>query len=257
MLTTFIVTVTMVLFFNTRWGKYRWVSLVSVVLLVVFTYIPGISARMLGLYSQENRVKKALELLYDQQQKKWVVATDSVTSGYYRTLYHASWYVQAEQDTAYMRKQFGFTRDELYSQIPEDVMEGIKGYKTKFHEFSFTFQEDQRADVSHFDSLYILIHYGYNKNRIRNKYEDGYLYVYNQTDTILRVDINSLFRKRLMENGMDTTGVFPGEKLEACSALFQTYDLGNKRLVLQDMQIDTENFSVTGVMPYYLLIRKE
>lgn len=75
--------------------------MVSVVLLVVFTYIPGISARMLGLYSQENRVKKALELLYDQQQKKWVVATDSVTSGYYRTLYHASWYVQAEQDTAY------------------------------------------------------------------------------------------------------------------------------------------------------------
>ena len=69
MLITCIATVTMILFFNVRWGKYRWVSSVSVVLLVVFTYIPGISARMLGLYSQENRVKEAMELLYDDSRK--------------------------------------------------------------------------------------------------------------------------------------------------------------------------------------------
>lgn len=58
-----IMTISSVIFMSKRVGRYQYISIIAAGFIIIFTYIPGISARSIGIASQENRLEKLIETL--------------------------------------------------------------------------------------------------------------------------------------------------------------------------------------------------
>lgn len=254
MLTTLVATMTMILFFTSRWGKYKWISIMAMGILFLFTYFPGINAKVLGLRSQENRIQNALDFLYSKEDGTWREDTDTLTLENYKVLYNSSLYVERAKDTAYMKKHFGITWGDLDHLIPEKAMTWIDGYdRGGIQTVLLSYWEDKIFDIRNFDSLQMVSPYQ-NENEVYSEMNDGWLSVYRQKDTLVHMDLNPVFRKRLVENGID---IITQEKLEKVKELFRVYDQGNKRIILGNIQINPDDLSVEDVSLRFLLIRKE
>ncbi len=254
-LSAVVATMAMTLFFYAPWRKFKWVALFAVGLLVLFTYVPGLNARTLALHSQERRISGAMEQLYDRKQDKWVHPADSVTFEQYKTLYHSFVYVQKLKDESYMREKYGLTRNELNHLLPPNVMDRINGREANRDYLSVSFYEDQEVDIVGYDTLYLVD--SYSKGGVYYRFENGLLTIYRQKEVLLTLDLTAVVRERLAEKGLERGEDFAYLKFEKEKLGFRVYTQGNKLVVLSNISIDVNDFTVKNAIPQFLLIRKE
>lgn len=255
MLMVLIVTATTLLFFNSRWRKYKGVVWMVVGMFMLFTYIPGMNAEAWGVRSQENRMRKSIQFLYIQNGNRWTENSDSLSLKYYKTLQSSVYYVQRFKTQEYMLRHFGFTADDFFSLIPEKARNLILGNEEN-PVFWLNLCSSQEFNITNFDSLLFVSPYPQGDNLYYSG-TDGYLVVGRKQDTLLQVDLNPLFRERLVENGIDTTGVLDRQRLEEMKHLFQEYRLGEKKIILDNIRINADKVSIEDVDLRFLLIRKK
>lgn len=255
MLMVLIVTATTLLFFNSRWRKYKHVVGMAVGMFMLFTYIPGMNAEAWGVRSQENRMRKSIQFLYIQNGNRWTENTDSLSLKYYKTLQSSVYYVQCFKTQEYMLRHFGFTSENFFSLIPEKARNLILGNEED-PVFWLNLCSSQEFNITNFDSLLFVSPYPQEDN-LYYSVTDGYLVVGRKQDTLLQVDLNPLFRERLVENGIDTTGKLNRQKVEEMKSLFQEYRLGDKKIILDNIRINADKVSIEDVDLRCLLIRKK
>lgn len=255
MLSALVATVAMVLFFYAPWRRFKWVVLFAAGLLVLFTYVPGMNARTLALHSQERRISGAMEQLYDRKQEKWTHDTDSVTFERYKMLYHSFIYVQNLESETYMRAKYGFTRDELRHLIPLDAMERIDGREADRESLSLSFYGNQEVDIAGYDTLYRVD--SYSKSDVYYRFKNGILTIYKHKEVLVTLDLEAVVRERLVEKGLEKADGFDYLKFEREKLSFRTYPQGNKLIVLNNLSIDVNNFTLKSATPQFVLVRKE
>lgn len=255
MLSALVATVAMILFFYAPWRRFKWVALFAAGLLVLFTYVPGMNARTLALHSQERRISGAMEQLYDRKQEKWTHDTDSVTFERYKTLYHSFTYVQNLESETYMRAKYGFTRDELRHLIPPDAMERIDGREADRESLSVSFYGNQEVDIAGYDALYRVD--SYSKSDVYYRFKNGILTIYKHNEVLVTLDLEAVVRERLIEKGLEKADGFDYLKFEREKLSFRTYPQGNKLIVLNNLSIDVNNFTLRSATPQFVLVRKE
>ncbi|HIW19750.1 MAG TPA: DUF4153 domain-containing protein, partial [Candidatus Alistipes pullicola] len=107
-----IMTLTIGLFFSHRWGRYLYATLSAVVLLALFTYIPGIRAGQLGLLSQNLRAERLIDRLQlaDATGKIAPIKrpdSDSIHKKDYRDLYNTLSYLEEHDKSESLKERYG------------------------------------------------------------------------------------------------------------------------------------------------------
>ncbi|MCP9611525.1 DUF4153 domain-containing protein [Coprobacter tertius] len=127
----FIMTATLFMFMSRKTGKYLYATILTIILFATFTYIPGISAGNIGIYSQIREVKKAvaeLNLKYENGIIILPVDTihiDSIQTNSYNRLLDASRYIENEKGREFMISYFGVSRAEISRKLLPYVIDGI------------------------------------------------------------------------------------------------------------------------------------
>lgn len=254
-LTVVMATLTLILFLNARSGRYKWVAVLVAGGFALFTYIPGINAEALGVYSQERRMERIIPLLYSQQEWKWTKNTDSLTLQRYKILYNSARYVRNIKGDDYVQAKFGFTERDMASIIPEEAMEWGEPENDRNHIF-LSYEENQSFPIAGFDTLEMINWYR-SEDNLYFKNEGSRLLLYDKEKLFIDIDMNPFFREKLAENGVDTAGLLTQELLEGMKSVFQTYEQGNIRIVLEAIGINARERSVYRAEPRFLLKRKE
>ena len=156
----FIMTACIGMFFTKRLGHYLYVTWIATFLLACFTYIPGITAKDLGIYSQKSRLNKAIKEL----NLGWVdgkladtgeMKKEASMAYTYKMLYDSYRYLRNEYDNDYMQSQYGYKDEdilvseifppELQSYIYDDII--VSSYETISY-------PEESIDISGFNLLY-------------------------------------------------------------------------------------------------------
>lgn len=255
-LTACVATVAMLLFFIPRWSRYRWVALLSFCLLALFSYIPGIEAETLGLRSQEKRIDRAMDKLYDRATGQWVQTADSVVVEQYRILYNSSKYVERNKDEGYLQKRFGFSFAALDTILSLEIQEKLEEFYAPGDWLYLYYENSQIVDISGYDSLVYFHQYNEGKG-IYYEYDQEYLQM-KQGDTVLAsVHMDTFFRQKLSDAGFDPEVSLTTEELTKVEYLFQQCVTGNKLVVFSSIQIDPLRMHIKEVTPIFLLTGKK
>lgn len=128
-----IMTLTIGLFFSHRWGRYLYATLSAVVLLALFTYIPGIRAGQLGLLSQNLRAERLIDRLQlaDATGKIAPIKrpdSDSIHKKDYRDLYNTLSYLEEHDKSESLKERYGIAGS--YSFQTEIVPRTLEQYVT-------------------------------------------------------------------------------------------------------------------------------
>jgi hypothetical protein len=100
------------LFFLTKvLGKYLYIALIAIFVLSIFTFIPAVSAKRIGLVSQTKRLDKVIEKLGIADSSGLLhrihADNDTVYKREYKELYGAFRYVAGQRSEAYMMAHYG------------------------------------------------------------------------------------------------------------------------------------------------------
>lgn len=100
------------LFFLTKvLGKYLYIALIAIFVLSIFTFIPAVSAKRIGLVSQTKRLDKVIEKLGIADSSGLLhrihADNDTVYKKEYKELYGAFRYVAGQRSEAYMMAHYG------------------------------------------------------------------------------------------------------------------------------------------------------
>jgi len=203
-------TLCMLLFLHKMMGRYLYVAFSAIALLAVFTFIPGITARQLGVQSQEKRLDgliKQLTLRNSVSGKlhKIYADTDTLHKEAFRELYGAFNYVDNKRKSAYMIKKYGFETAEVMCQkvIPEVLNDYVK-YGGDLHKSiqsdQLTCQSLNKLNITGFTRLYEVNNYNYDKldKSYTYSFKDSILIIKDTKDKeIVKMDMNKYVKGKL------------------------------------------------------------
>ena len=159
------------------------------------------------------------------------------------------------ENETYMRAKYGFTRDELRHLIPQDAMERIDGREADRESLSVSFYGNQEVDIAGYDALYRVD--SYSKSDVYYRFKNGILTIYKHNEVLVTLDLEAVVRERLIEKGLEKADGFDYLKFEREKLSFRTYPQGNKLIVLNNLSIDVNNFTLRSATPQFVLVRKE
>lgn len=203
-------TLCMLLFLHKMMGRYLYVAFSAITLLAVFTFIPGITARQLGVQSQEKRLDRLIKQLSLRESAsgklhKIHAETDTLHKEVYRELYGAFNYVDDKRDSAYMTKKYGFETAEMMCQkVIPDVLSDYVKYGGDIHKNiqsdQLTCQSLNNLDIKGFTRLYEVNNYNYDKSDKSYTYsfKDSILIIKDTKDQeIARINMNKYVIEKL------------------------------------------------------------
>lgn len=256
------------MFFSNRWGRYLYMGYCAISLLTVFTYIPGISAKSLGVISQSHRIEKAAIALgiYTTDGKISTKNTPGTeqSKADYRTLYQALQYIQSEESELYMEKHFGLsTQNLLDSVIPvrfhDYVMYGYE--ENQYQRTYFQLYNRKAMDIKGYCTLQRIESYSYDKNITPycEKKGDSIFVWEKEGKLLLKEDKNTLITNQLKKIGIQSMEGITENSLQKCDSRFFQVEIDSLLFILG--QVSFTNDSVLKVsdidIDYYLTPCKE
>lgn len=203
------------LFFSKRLGRYLYMAYLAIGLLALFTYVPHLTAKNVGILSQTTRMINAAKALgmYTPEGKLSETPPTVVTgtAEEYRTLYQSYIYLHREEGQPFMLDRYGIGLASILldSFIPEEYRDyALYGEERKISDrSSFDVYSKANQDISGYKTLYSLHKYMYDdESRACARVKNDSLKVWDEKgELLLNKDLGELLTEQLKKIGIEST----------------------------------------------------
>lgn len=254
------------LFFSKQWGRYLYAAWGAIFLLSVFTYIPGITAKDLGLYSQQNRFDKAAEKLRLFTPEGKISTTDNIDTEQagknYHIMYGSFRYLIKEKGESYMAEKYGVPSVSflLDSVVPPRLREYARYGKdySSWHEDKYfvIHRNAKKIDITDFRFFYPVAPYrssfGLHQAEVENDFiiRDEFNNIYFQENR------DSLYAKLLNQASIPTLKDVSESMLQQQADSLLHYDRDSIRLLLSQITFERKDtLKITDIEVDVLLVK--
>lgn len=259
-----IMTATVLMFFSRPLGRYLYATLLAIGLLALFTYVPGLTARDLGIRSQRARLSRMAEKLDLRGENGWLkphkqLLADSLTSADYESFYDSFDYLTDEDDTTYLKKHYGYNSiyDLDREVMPENMPYGrYSGNEKGPADYLYLNNQVLTMDLTGFKKLH-QVDYSYNRgNGYSFKTDQDTLFLYTpKRDTLFRVAYSDLLSAQLDKMRLNADSV-TRDGLESRSDELMVYDRDGYRVVFSNLTFRGDTLRLSDLSVDYLLSRE-
>lgn len=234
-----IMTICIGLFFTKQLGHYLYVTWIAIFLLACFTYIPGITAKDLGIYSQTNRLNKAIKELNliiedGKLQRTEESGKDEYSASIYKILYDSYRYLRYEYDEDYMYNHYGYKYEEDLKNtvIPAELHSYIDGDTVEVSAFETIYYPEESIDISNYRYLY--------DNDMASSIRDS-IFI-NTGKTEFNESLEQVLNRQLQKIGYNAKNVSL-DSIKAKAKEFLTIETDLSTIILKDvnMEMDKDN----------------
>lgn len=226
------------LFMTRRWGRYLYIVLVSAFSLVVFTYIPGLTARELGIRSQAGRVERLAEQLQIWDESGYIrqgrmSESAAAHKEEMKQLYESFLYVSRETDDAFMIKHFGF--DDPLVLVEKIFPFSVDSYiRPGWNDSGYIRLDwnDEKISVVGFTDIESLEDRG-------RQYRKGVLTIENGAGkTIFKDSANAVLKRQFEKVGWTVSDSITAQMIEEHRQQLLIYDTDSLRFIIRSMSLE-------------------
>lgn len=257
LLTVIMLTLAVGISFRMRRRSYAILAGISGLLLALFTYIPGMTAKDIGVVSQLHCLNRVIAELQIGNSLGHIVAhppvdnNDSLTP-LYRRLYDSFQFVEQEKGSVYMYDRFGVNNsEELRDSVVPYNMKEKNAFK---RDEIYLFGRDRVWDGMDIREFSVIERVGLDKSAELYCYmSEGELIAKRGGEVIAKVDINEWFESCMVSAGLDIEESYTEEELEDYIDKLLVIDTEDVRLILDTLVIQTETNTVHELEVKYIL----
>lgn len=259
-----VMTLTIGLFFSHRWGRYLYATLSAVVLLALFTYIPGIRARQLGLLSQNLRAERLIDRLQlaDATGKIAPIKrpdSDSIHKKDYRDLYNTLSYLEEHDKSESLKERYGIAGSHSFQTeiVPRTLEQYVTwgGFETVVaEESSYVYLSANTQQTISLEGYTRLLYIPASwKQTCTNDTLTLQLY---DDSTTWHIDLNEMLDRQLAGTPYVRTDTIPEQWLDKEANRFLQYDVDSMRIHFIDVTLHrTPQLSVDHASINFILLR--
>lgn len=259
-----IMTLTIGLFFSNKWGRYLYATLSAVVLLILFTYIPGIRAGQLGLLSQNHRAERLIDRLQlaDASGKIAPVKRPDSDSTYkkdYRDLYNALCYLEEHDKSESLKERYGIAGSYSFQTeiVPRTLEQYVTwgGFDTVVAEESFYvyLNNDEKQCISVEGYTHLLYLPEIWEQTCANDTLTLQLF---DDSTTWHIDLNEMLDRQLAGTPYARTDTIPEQWLDKEANRFLQYDVDSMRINFTDITLRRiPQLSIDNAHVNFILLR--
>ncbi len=257
-------------------GRFTYLLILAILLLVAFTYIPQISSTNIAVKSQTQRFLQSSQALgYPKLNPDLrFPALDSTAENYHllKTLTNSFEYLSNHTDTLYRKEKLGIIRewelcqiltlhnrmivDPYYYQYYPNCDNGSEAVaKTKV----VLYNEDRDVDISGYTTLQHIADSKPSNNIQSLWYEitEEKISIYDISkpgETLFSADIDSLMRLQIRQSGIDTMDFINDTWItNAEKERLMTIEVQKMRIYLKRIELNTHPIKVIEINPCFLL----
>ncbi len=257
-----IMTLTVLMFFSQKWGRYLYATLLAIVLLGGFTFLPGITAREWGIRSQRARMARTLEELNlpwnngQLQPQPDSRSVDSLTGLKYETLYACFEYLYYAQDTTYLKEHSGYsTYADFNAIMPDNVQFGRYVNATEANMPTCLLTGPISFDVSEFKQFHPLSYYNQEDKYYYDTRQDS-LFLYAPGEKLLSsFSFTEIYQTQLRKTGL-TSDHLTSHNLTEHRNEWLIYDLEEYSIIFEELAFKGSPLQIYSVSVYGLLSRE-
>lgn len=252
-----ILSIVVVVSFKTFRRTYAYLTGISVVLLALFTYVPGITAKDIGILSQRHYIDRyliELGLMDSSGNIIRPVKYDPASAPSYKRLYESFRFVEKEKGENYMAEHYGVatSRQLRDSIIPVDMQDNLSRHSVEERIYlSMNDRVFHGMNIRRFSHIWEVGQ----KNGMQKEYDaeldEGKLTVKNQDRVVVQIDLDRWFAKCLAEAGLHER--YSRQELMKQANKFMVCDTGNIRLIFRHLSIDKAKNHVVKAEIAFLL----
>lgn len=259
-----VMTLTIGLFFSHRWGRYLYATLSAVVLLALFTYIPGIRAGQLGLLSQNLRAERLIDRLQlaDATGKIAPIKrpdSDSIHKKDYRDLYNTLSYLEEHDKSESLKERYGIAGSYSFQTeiVPRTLEQYViwGGFETVVaEESSYVYLSANTQQTISLEGYTRLLYIPASwKQTCTNDTLTLQLY---DDSTTWHIDLNEMLDRQLAGTPYVRTDTIPEQWLDKEANRFLQYDVDSMRIHFIDVTLHrTPQLSVDHASINFILLR--
>lgn len=259
-----IMTLTIGLFFSHRWGRYLYATLSAVVLLALFTYIPGIRAGQLGLLSQNLRAERLIDRLQlaDATGKIAPIKrpdSDSIHKKDYRDLYNTLSYLEEHDKSESLKERYGIAGSHSFQTeiVPRTLEQYVTwgGFETVVaEESSYVYLSANTQQTISLEGYTRLLYIPASwKQTCTNDTLTLQLY---DDSTTWHIDLNEMLDRQLARTPYVRTDTIPEQWLDKEANRFLQYDVDSMQIHFIDVTLHrTPQLSVDHASINFILLR--
>ena len=259
-----IMTLTIGLFFSHRWGRYLYATLSAVILLALFTYIPGIRAGQLGLLSQNLRAERLIDRLQlaDATGKIAPIKrpdSDSIHKKDYRDLYNTLSYLEEHDKSESLKERYGIAGSHSFQTeiVPRTLEQYVTwgGFETVVaEESSYVYLSANTQQTISLEGYTRLLYIPASwKQTCTNDTLTLQLY---DDSTTWHIDLNEMLDRQLTGTPYVRTDTIPEQWLDKEANRFLQYDVDSMRIDFIDVTLHrTPQLSVDHASINFILLR--
>lgn len=259
-----VMTLTIGLFFSHRWGRYLYATLSAVVLLALFTYIPGIRAGQLGLLSQNLRAERLIDRLQlaDATGKIAPIKrpdSDSIHKKDYRDLYNTLSYLEEHDKSESLKERYGIAGSHSFQTeiVPRTLEQYVTwgGFETVVaEESSYVYLSANTQQTISLEGYTRLLYIPASwKQTCTNDTLTLQLY---DDSTTWHIDLNEMLDQQLAGTPYVRTDTIPEQWLDKEANRFLQYDVDSMRIHFIDVTLHrTPQLSVDHASINFILLR--
>lgn len=212
LLATVTLTVTVIVSFKLQHRMYAMLTGFSVLLLALFTYIPGITAKDVGVMSQRHYLDSYLSRLQIVNKEGYIVEKaasgeyDAELQPLYEGMYNSFKFLQEEKGEAYMLRHYGISTSQQLrdSIIPENQREFLGGYTDQENYPLHFYAQDRELldgmDIRRFSTIQMVEGY---MQFYSYSLDEGVLTLKKEDQVLAEIDLSKWFAACLAEAGFD------------------------------------------------------
>lgn len=253
-----------VLFFSKRLGRYLYMAYLAVGLLALFTYVPYLSGKDLGVFSQTRRMVNAAKALgmYTPEGKllEPASAAGEEMQQEYQTLYQAYLYLYKVKGKSFMLEHYdvGLPDVLLDSFIPTSlhdyVLSGHKGKRSKYLYFDVEGQAKQ--DVLGYRTMYPVFNYKPEDKEVAYRsVSDGIFKIWAADGTLLLEEpLDEILSRQLKQVGIESLDGLARESFNESDPRLFRYEKDSLLFIFDSFHFKNDSvLKLTGIdMEYYL-----
>lgn len=259
-----VMTLTIGLFFSHRWGRYLYATLSAVVLLALFTYIPGIRAGQLGLLSQNLRAERLIDRLQlaDATGKIAPIKrpdSDSIHKKDYRDLYNTLSYLEEHDKSESLKERYGIAGSHSFQTeiVPRTLEQYVTwgGFETVVaEESSYVYLSANTQQTISLEGYTRLLYIPASwKQTCTNDTLTLQLY---DDSTTWHIDLNEMLDRQLAGTPYVRTDTIPEQWLDKEANRFLQYNVDSMRIHFIDVTLHrTPQLSVDHASINFILLR--
>lgn len=258
LLVTVILTIVVAFSFKPVRRVYAYLVGISVVLLTLFTYIPGITAKNISILSQSHCLERyiaELELADSVGHIGKPAEYDPASGPLYEKLYESFRFLEKEKGEAYMVEHYGIAtslqlRDSI---IPVDLQTKSIPKASRKDRIYLRMDNWEGMDIRPYSMIWKVGQ----KETVVKEYsanlEEGKLTLRRQDSVVAEIDLNQWFMKCLAEAGLRLD--YDREELTKHANQFMICDIGDMRIVFSSLTFEATTKQVVAIHINFLLAK--